>query len=387
MGFLATISSKSMRFRTHIPLLLIVAMSLHVRAERQQNATEGEPLPLPRWSKEEIQAFRENMDSLNSIGVLPPGTATPADINELLLGPITSGPRLDGRFPTPDGELSPRMQSEGMRFFLPESVLGTQESLQITGRSGPTPLSSLQAVTPEFLARAKLALPGEYLIDPDQLLSEVHQQDMTRFLEFHARDARIKLHVLAIAHDKRISDGTSLDAIASGALLKADSCLLIFPISEPWRARLFLSKNIHEQTSLEFLGETIQACLREALQSSDEHDQLRRYAVHLSTRLFWLQKALGEAPNLAKSVKQSVLAEVLAEKAAGTSVTNTSLTNHVIWTAIALLVVGLAGTLAHWFRLNQQAKHLTRVWILPENETLPRLGGAFTGGGGGMIRY
>jgi hypothetical protein len=342
---------------------------------------------LPRWSKEEIQAFRENMDSLNSIGVLPPGTATPADINELLLGPITSGPRLDGRFPTPDGELSPRMQSEGMRFFLPESVLGTQESLQITGRSGPTPLSSLQAVTPEFLARAKLALPGEYLIDPDQLLSEVHQQDMTRFLEFHARDARIKLHVLAIAHDKRISDGTSLDAIASGALLKADSCLLIFPISEPWRARLFLSKNIHEQTSLEFLGETIQACLREALQSSDEHDQLRRYAVHLSTRLFWLQKALGEAPNLAKSVKQSVLAEVLAEKAAGTSVTNTSLTNHVIWTAIALLVVGLAGTLAHWFRLNQQAKHLTRVWILPENETLPRLGGAFTGGGGGMIRY
>jgi hypothetical protein len=160
MGLPATISSKSMRFRTHIPLLLIIAMSLHVRAERQQNATEGETLPLPRWSKEEIQAFRENMDSLNSTGVLPPGTATPADINELLLGPITSGPRLDGRFNTPDGQLSPRMQSEGMRFSYQSRYSARRRASRARVEAAPHLFHPCKRSHPSFSPERNSRCPG-----------------------------------------------------------------------------------------------------------------------------------------------------------------------------------------------------------------------------------
>lgn len=367
---------------------MLCALSLNASAEMQPSAEGGEPLPLPRWSKEELQAFRDNLPGVSATGVLPPEPISQADINELLLGPVTGGPRLDGHFNSQDSLLSPRLQPEGMRFFLPESVLSLHNSRPVTQKNEPTPLSSLHEVTPEFLASARHALPGEYFIDPDQLLSEMHREDMTRFLEFHARDARIKLYVLAISHDRRITDGTSLDAIASGALLKNDSCLLVFPLGEPWRARLFLSKGIHDQTSAEFLGETIQACLRESLQSSDEHDQLKRHAVHLSTRLFWLQKALGgETAGLQDKSKPSLLAEVLAERSTRTNLMTASTADQVIWAVSTLLALCLAGAFVRWLHHRHQTRHRNRVWILAENETLPRLGGAFTGGGGGMIQY
>ena len=362
-------------------LLFIFAASL----QAQDDPASGEILPLPRWSKEELQSFRDNMGGLNTTSVLPPGSSAPTDINELLLNPVTSGPRLDHHFNHFESQISPRLQPEGMRFFLPESILASPDNRQMVSKSGPTPLSSLHQVTPEFLSSASLALPGEYLIDPNQLLSEMHQQEMVRFLEFHARDARIRLYVMVIPHDRRISDDTSLDAVASGALLKNDSCLLVFPLGEPWRARLFVSKGIHDQTSSAFLDETLQACLREAFQSSEEHDQLKRYAVHLSTRLFWLQKALG---GRASTAGNSELAEVLAEKTSDPGVTSASMSVRVAWTIfVALLVMGFIGSLALWFRHYRKTKHRDRVWILAEPETLPRLGGAFTGGGGGMIRY
>jgi hypothetical protein len=363
---------------------LMVILTASVQAQ-EGAANISEILPLPRWSKEELQSFQDNLGGLNASSMLPPGPSEPADINELLLSPVTSGPRLNDQFNHYESLISPRLQPEGMRFFLPESILAAPENRQLVSKTAPTPLSSLHQVTPEFLASAHLALPGEYLIDPDQFLSEIHQQEMVRFLEFHARDAHIKLYVMVIPHDRKISEATSLDAVASGALLKNAACLLVFPLGEPWRARLFLSKGIHDQTSPAFLNETLQACLQEALQSSEEHDQFKRYSIHLSTRLFWLQKALGgRAPNAANSE----LAEVLAEKTKESRLTSPVVPVGSGWSIFAVLLgIGFTTKLALRFRHSWQALQRNRVWILAEPETLPRLGGAFTGGGGGMIRY
>jgi hypothetical protein len=371
-----------MKCRNTALLIFILAASVLAQEDPSNN---GEILPLPRWSKEELQSFRDNLGDLSASSVLPPGSSEPADINELLLSPVTSGPRLDDHFNHYESQISPRLQPEGMRFFLPESILAAPKNRQMVSKNGPSPLSSLQQVTPEFLASASLSLPGEYLIDPDQLLSEMHQQEMVRFLEFHAHDARIRLYVMVIPHDRKITDETSLDAVASGALLKNDSCLLVFPLGEPWRARLFLSKGIHDQTSPAFLNETLQACLQEAFQSSEEHDQLKRYAIHLSTRLFWLQKALG---GHAPTIGNSELAEVLAEKTSDSRVTSVGLPVGSVWPLFAVLFgLGFTLKLALRFRHYRQTLQRNRVWILAEPETLPRLGGAFAGGGGGMIRY
>lgn len=367
-----------------LPMLLYI-VSVSAGAPQDVEAEEG-ALPLPRWSEQELRTFRSSLPAATEPGVLlPENNGTITDINELLRSPVPSGPRLEDLFHPQDIELSPRLRSEDMRLFLPESILGLPSQNKPAGLKAPTPLSSLREVTPEFLAACGQALPQEYLIDPDLLVPEMQNHNMMRFLEFHARDARIKLHVLILAHDSRLPQKTELGNLASGSLGQTDACLLVYPLGEPWRARLFVSKSVHDQTSTEFLSETIQACLHEALQASDVHDQLHRYAVHLSTRLFWLQKALGADPQ-AKAAQDRSLAEFTPEVKA-TASSHASVLSMLIWVSGGLVVLGIAAftgrLIGRYLRLRRQ----NRVWILPEPETVPRLGGAFTGGGGGMIRY
>lgn len=344
-------------------------------------------LPLPRWSEQELRTFRERLPLPTAPGVLPPTDAgSDASFNELLRTPVPGNAPAHHFFDQQGHLLSPRLQAEDMRLFIPESILGQTESEEAPATLLPTPLSALKDVSPEFLAACTQNLPGEYLIDPEQLVPEIQNHDMLRLLEFHAHDARIKLYVMVIAHDQKLPEGARLEKIASGSLLKTDACLLIYPQGEPWRTRLFVSSSIHGQVSSSFLGETIQACLQEALQTSNIHDQLRRYTIHLSTRLFWLQKALGTEPPEAAPKEHSLTELALEEKASPPESTVLGSTllfwggSGVLFAVLVLLAIAKA-------RRSLRLRKQRCIWVLPEPETVPRLGGAFTGGGGGMIRY
>jgi hypothetical protein len=340
---------------------------------------EENSLPLPRWSEHELKRFRDSLPGDNSPEVR-------SDINELIHAPLPSGPRLDHFFNPRDSELSPRLQAEDMGLFLPEAILGLPIQSQPSPVQPPTPLASLKNVPPEFLAACAQSLPKEYLIDPDQLVPEIQNHDMQRLLGFHAQDARIKLYVLMIGHDQKLPEGAELEKIASGSLLQSDACLVVYPLGEPWRTRLFVSRSIHNQISTEFLSETIQACLNESLQTSNAHDQLRRYTIHLSTRLFWLQKAL--VTGLAdKTEKDHALAELSSQLKVPAAPSASSLTTLLIWISGSLLLLGLVGITCRQIFHHRQLRSRRRIWMLSEPETVPRLGGAFTGGGGGMIRY
>ncbi len=348
---------------------------------------EEHSLPLPRWSEQELKRFRNNLPGGSYSEVLPPKNGESiSDINELIHTPLSSGPRLDNFFNNHDSEISPRLQVEDMRLLLPEAILGLPAQSQSSPVQLPTPLAALKEVPPEFLAACAQSLPKEYLIDPDQLVPEIQNHDMMRLLGFHAQDARIKLYVLVIGHDQKLPEGAELEKIASGSLLLSDACLVVYPLGEPWRARLFVSRSIHNQISAEFLSETIQACLQESLQASNEHDQLRRYTIHLSTRLFWLQKALGSHLD-DKTDKGQALAEFSTQSKAPAVPNSTNLITVLIWISGSLLVLGLIGITYRQFSHFLQLRRQRRIWMLSESETVPRLGGAFTGGGGGMIRY
>lgn len=355
-------------------------------AQRATHA-EGE-LPLPKWSEHEIRAFRGNSLIDSTPSVLPPEGNGPAlDISELLNKPLDSGPRLDRLFDQSTSVIPPRLRPQDMTLFLPESLLTHTERSQ-PDRSMPTPISSLRSVAPEFLTTSEKALPSDYLIDPDLLVAEMQQHDLMRFLEFHAKDARIKLYLLILARDRCLPETVRLDKTASGALLQEDSCLVVYPLGEPWRARLFVSKPVHDQTSSKFLGETIQACLQDAMQASDVYDQLHRYAVQLSTRLFWLQRALASDPKKSSPPMGQPLSEISpAESTAAAQVGKDSFVSVTLGCIAGLLAIaGITGVGRRVIRYQRQRSQM-RVWILPETETFPRLGGAFSGGGGGTIQY
>lgn len=349
---------------------------LFAGAPADQNSPEEGLLPLPRWTDSEIQAFRNSSGD----GLLP--GIGPALTDFTGLQKPEAGPRLEELFKrVPD--LPSRLKPEEMRLFLPEALLGQSATHRAEHDSLPTPIAALSDVTPEFMALCEQTLPKEFLIDPELLLPEMQAQAMSQFLEFHARDARIHLRVLVLPKNRKMSEAPSFERIASGSLMARESCLVVYPLSEPWRAQLFLSENVHRETSDAFLRETLQSCVNSAVQTSDAHDQLHRYMVELSTRLFWLQKALAGSPG-GLSAKAHGMSQVSPGGQKNVAGSNSSAILLASFGIAVLITALLAIHLNTKRRLTQQTKF---VWHFPEPETIPRLGGAFTGGSGGMIRY
>lgn len=312
--------------------------------------------------------------------------------------PLRSGPRLEDLPATLTGDITPRLRVEDLRMFLPDTQgLPALEVRPAVTSDGALSHGMLKDVTREFILAANEALRSEYLIDPDVIVPEMAHLQMLRFLEFHANDARIKLYVLVIPKDSRLPAKPELDGIASGSLVKSEACLLVYPIGEPWRARLFVSRSVFEHTSATFLTETTEACAKAAMQSSEAADQLQNFAMELSTRLFWLQKALGKESAAGSAQTLAEVTPAVAGGNATTSETAPPASSAVppetddAWTAVLWALAGVfamaTGGLGflHWQKWRKRRVQ-TRVWILPEVETSPRLGGAFSGGGGAMVR-
>ncbi len=362
----------------------------------QGSGRAQEELPLPQWTEEELRAFREqNIHAPSLEALLPEPSGLTENLDEVLRGPLKSGPRLDDLPERLTGELQSRLTLEHMRAFLPETDQSSHEeirSAQPVDGAAPTAISALRSISPEFM-KAAAGMPGDlYFIDPDSRVPEMAAMELTRLLEFHARDARIRLYVLILGKNETLPADAAVEKVASGRLLTTNACLLIYPVGEPWRARLFVSEPVHTLTSSSFLSETSAECVKQAMHASEAHDQIERYLVTLSTRLFWLQKAIGS--DLRQEVPQVALRE-LTEGGAPRAVTADPIlpskdANPPSWAwwslGIATSTCGGAWAGLRWHRQRRQ-KLKSSIWELPEPETSPRLGGAFCGGGGAMIKF
>lgn len=358
------------------------------------DAAAQEELPLPQWTQDELRAFQDQNGSRSALDALLPERAElGVDLEELLRGPVKSGPRLDDLPETLTGELQPRLTLDHMRSFLPDTKAGSIEvvrAAQPVLGGAPTAAAALKEVSPEFM-KAAHGMPGDlFFIDPDSRVPEMAAMELTRLLEFHARDASIRLYVLVMGKNEKLPTTAAIDQVASGRLLKANACLLVYPVGEPWRAQLFVSQPVLDVASQTFFAETAAESVKQAMQASEAHDQLERYLVTLSTRLFWLQKAVGK--DLRHDAARSTLREFATSASPPTSATaapagtSTALTTWLL----SLLLAGLAAG-AGWGGLKWHRKRHQRlkscIWLLPEPETSPRFGGAFCGGGGGMVKF
>ena len=352
--------------------LLMVSLQVSLHAE-------VEDLPLPKWSADELRTFREfGLPNLPTEPLLPTVSGSMTDSDDFL----RSGPRLEDIPAELNGDITPRLRVEDLGSFLPDP----SERIEVRSppmRADPRRSTAATDISPEFLQAASEALRAEYLIDPDVLVPEMIHLQMMRFLDFHASDARIKLYVLVIDADKKIPANADLERLASGSLVKGDACLLVYPLKEPWRARMFMSKSIIEQTSSSYLSETTRSCLVQAMNSSDPYDQLQSYGMELSTRLFWLQKALKLASPPATQQTLSEFAPEISERALGLAAASapTAESPYLWWTASLCFLAAAGGTVGFMRKRWQRRKKHPLVWILPEPEPKTRLGGTFSGGG------
>jgi hypothetical protein len=156
-------------------------------------------------------------------------------------------------------------------------------------------------------------------------------------------------------------------------------------MGEPWRARILLSPSVHSSVTAATLSELAADCIQDAHQAQQNSLQLQRYAVRLSTRLFWLEKSLP----IASAATSTTSLQEISGQAKPSTINLLAST----WAAPALIAIaGLLATILLTLILRKKRSHLamtepTHVWILPDIEVTPRLGGAFSGGASNMISF
>lgn len=340
-----------------------------------------EELPLPRWEKDPPLLKSEAGDHFNSL--LPADPLLPALPEPQSM--LRSGPRLGDAPPSvmPGyGDVGPM----DLSLFLHGSILKDQKPS--TSVHSPTPVLALRDLSPDIV-QALLDTPAnELLIDPQNLVSEITRGDVERLLSFHAGESAIRLHLLVLDADQKLPDSFDLARLAHGVLNRQRSCLAIYPLGEPWRARLLLSQSVHSATTSAGLAVMAADCIRDAQQTEEPGAQLQRYAVRLSTRLFWLQKSLTKTPATDVSSNPRLLEVVGPDTspAAASAAIDIRLWLALAATAVSLLAL-IAILLLRRHPSPRRNTHTSHTWILPEPEVTPRLGGAFSGGAGAVVSF
>ncbi len=356
-----------------------------------------EELPLPVWTREEWN--RRALEAAPPLlGGLVPGVGEGQTADSQGVTPMLTPRYADGP-PKVLAESPLGSLREGLSLFLPEGLSPPKLDAAPTEAKAPTPIIHLREVTPEFLATA-IDWPGDDpLIDPNSELAETPAEDLRRFLGYHAEEARIPILVLVLAGNEKLPVAAPLETLAGGSQLARRSATLIYPLGEPWRARLFLPRSVHEAVSPSYLTRMIEACLTAAAATTQAEGQLHEFVVQLSIRLFWLQEEiLKHRPEVLAGVNEASAAQPLTEVA---SINETpaapraqpaqAATPALVLPAASIVTIAIlmgvllalaTRRLIRGARKAAKDRRHRQVWTLPDLETDPRLGGAFCGGSG-----
>ena len=327
----------------------------------EESADNEEALGLPRWSDQELEVMRRgDPGGIAAVPLWPGGMASLPGMKPGQLLADGSGPQAD----SPDAE---QPHTDVSHFLPPALIIGQQNSHPAATAQRPQD-RIVREVPASFLREAESMPPGQYLIDPLHQLPEVVRDDLGRFLDSHARDARVSLYVLVLPTDQKLPASINLAKMAQGSLLRKDSCLAVYPMGEPWRLRLFMSRSIRDQVPTAELGQVMDDAIRGAMQTVDSEEQLHRLLIRLSIRLFWLEPSLASSAPLVETIAKAIPAQ--PESSTLLEITSTesakpapSSWSAYTWTAVSFLMLTLG-----WFLVQRWQRYKLRhyEWILPE---------------------
>jgi hypothetical protein len=365
-----------MKLSRHVcQCLLLIGVILIGKGAAQAN----EELPLPTWDRVESPNIQPGGNFSN---LLPEssGTDTPSGFFLGQPGGLNSPPLL-----LDDSGLS----AQDLSLFLHGGLLSSPPAAIALP---PTPTMVLKNVPPSVLAMLNQAPVNEYLINPQSLLTEMPALDVERLLTFHASESRIRLYILVLAKDQKLGTVAELNPLVARLGAERELCLAVYPVGEPWRARLMISPGLRAVNSLESMTEMASDCIQDAMRVNDVEQQLQRFAVRLSTRLFWLEKSL---PSKSEAISIEFTPDTLFHEVALTPaetkkviVTQNRGIGWMVGISLGTVLLAAGGVYGlRYFLKTRAARQQVYAWTLPEVEIPPRLGGAFSGGAGASISF
>lgn len=337
--------------------LTLLGAGLKVHAQDASAAEES--LGLPRWSDQELDVMRRGDGSGSAVAPLWPGGM--AEIQGMGRSLLADG---DPQADSPEAE---QPHTDVSKFLPPGLTVGKRDlrAAQMANRQKDRVVSE---VDPHFLLEAEALPQGQYLIDPSHQLPEVVRDDLERFLESHARDARVSLYLMVLPADQKLPANVNLARVAQGSLLRKDSCLAVCPLGEPWRLRLFMSSSIRDQVPTAELSQVIDDAIRGAMQTVDGEEQMHRLLIRLSIRLFWLEPGLDTATPLVETIAKAIPAKAESTALLEIKATDESTPRLLPWSVATWLAALFLVSVLGWWMVQRWHRYKLRhyEWVLPD---------------------
>ncbi|HCN78004.1 MAG TPA: hypothetical protein DIT13_12525 [Verrucomicrobiales bacterium] len=345
-----------MNARWKFPAVMAAMLPL-LMTHARSHASADEPA-LPVWDP---RSNAPGSTGGSLVPFLPPPSEAPAG--------MPSPEKPPTRLFMEDGAL----QSDDLNLFL-------QGGPEQARRPAPDPVSSpLRELSPARIAGLRSLPRDTWLMDPLALLPAPQSQSLHRLLQYHAANATSRLHLLVIEQDQFLPDQANPGLFAGGALSGNNVALIVCPLGETWRSRFYLGSSLREGVPAHLAAEMIRDCVRDSQLVLEPEQQVQRLAVRASTWLFRLENFLKPAP--AQSLRNPLREIAPAINSSAEAPGNLS----VLW----LPAFGLAFLLSLmlWRHSRRATFPDERIWLLEEPEIVPRLGGAFCGGGGAVLHH
>ncbi|TLD69042.1 hypothetical protein FEM03_19430 [Phragmitibacter flavus] len=331
-------------------------------------AEEG--LPLPNWEQEEVQIF-----PLGG-GLWPAGSAMPSQSDGAASG------------------------EDDVRLFIPNTAT-RKDGADDPGGRPLTADKDMIEVGADFFQQHEGMVQGGFVYDPEMLLNEGARDELSRLLANQAEKAKVAAHFVILESRQRLPQTVDLTKLAGANLMGGLSCMVVYPMGEPWRVRLFMSRRVTDVVKPDYLRVMARACIQDALKAVDAWDQLERFAIQLSIRLTWLERehALPEIElvTMTEAVGEvSEMPEVKVTAPEGGDGSDAKSSWEIWWAWLKpWLLMALGGLVAlmllifgvRWCWRRWVPRQRVVVWMLPEVQVPPRLGGKHCGGGGASVRY
>lgn len=226
--------------------------------------------------------------------------------------------------------------------------------------------------------------PESFLVDPQGLLDDVAAGDSLEFLRYHAADSEVDLFLFLFRSDQTIPAEVRAEELGERLFSEGRPAVVAFYyLGAPEQASMLLSPALSEVVSSVEQRRALASAVEEAIEKADPQAQLEAFALQLSVRIFWMERAAGWA--------SESTAPILPRRSRPTKPAETSHSDALNavkeWGARHGVITGLGVGAALLVAVTLMVQRRRNRGSFPVFEVAPRMGGAHAAGIGAVISF
>lgn len=236
-------------------------------------------------------------------------------------------------------------------------------------------------IAEKFLPAYFAERPKNFLIDPQGLLNPSDYRDRLNFLNYHASDSSIDLFVYIIGGDQEIPSAVREEEMIERFFTTGrPAAIVYYYLGAPQRSIVYLSPSLTDSVSAAEQRRAVESSVMQAFEKTKPSEQLEKFLVQMSIRLYWMERMLAGESATASSFPLIPAAGQAPAHSAKIAWLQTLALKCAIPAAVLLGAFLSAFGFNHWLRLRAR-------YYFPEFEVEPRLGGTHAAGVGAVISF